>query len=452
MANCLFLSSLLWLVAECMGSARYDPVELKEVSLDDRPITETKKVYFIRHAQSMWNQAKAESTSKLGSWFMDNWGAKKIRKLVTGLGNTDISFTESFGFKPSAYKDAPLSDTGTIQVVSLANWFWSTTEPAPQTTAPLECHAGGALYCFAKNVWGNEFDTYTTDTQVSPADTTCNVDDDELQELKVKIESNSEDLVVGTSNLDRAIRTLAIFLRGVTTTGEYGDPKTNLKINIVSALQETSSGADAQSLLGASSSPSTTIDAYKGLSFNGEWNKGNQDSPFFGSKKAFKKKYTKRFNEFCDFLFSDDYKEASTFLLSGHSYWLMFFYIQSFGKVKAIPLSDPSSAPSYNAAELLLRLLGVGKLKKIKLGNASMIKFEVVKGSPKGDGAGKDLKCHVKAQSTKMIYGNWQVSAKCHKEGSECTGFCPCKDLKAYLEGSVHNLDQDTDCPAVVDE
>ena len=85
-----------------------------------------------------------------------------------------------------------------------------------------------------------------------------------------------------------------------------------------------------------------------------------------------------------------------------------------------------------------------------------MINFKVVNEAPKGEGVEAQLRCHVVPASTHMIYGNWQVSAKCNNEKNTCGGekteFCPCKQLKQYFSGFVTNPAAGAECPPPQDD
>jgi hypothetical protein len=115
----------------------------RDLSAGDPKVVEgPKTIYFIRHAQSTWNEAKG----KAGKGFLrKTWNSLKI-------------------FGPfSRFRDAPLTEQGRKQVEELSNWFWKSVcvNSGAGTTTGGTCKPGGALSCFAQNVWGSWEDSMT---------------------------------------------------------------------------------------------------------------------------------------------------------------------------------------------------------------------------------------------------------------------------------------------------
>ena len=192
-------------------------------------------VYFVRHAQSIWNLKKL-----LGKKHKNNSGSLNLQndKQVADL-------VEAGNFKNNE-ADVALSNEGIRQVVKLRDWIRKGSNCAED-----------ALKCVSKAIWPAGLTS-----SKEPIDESRSLvgsqeewlDSSEVQvcgaraELSELLRDNK--VIFGVSNLKRAIETLLIFLSGFTNFG--GETP---KINIVSSLQEISGGTDAESTLPSGSVP-----------------------------------------------------------------------------------------------------------------------------------------------------------------------------------------------------
>ncbi len=219
----------------------------------------------------------------------------------------------------------------------------------------------------------------------------CNKRDSQT-DLKM---TDLSDAVFGVSNLKRAIQTLLIFLSGVSKT----DGGSKREIHILSALQERSMGTDAVSTLdkgavpdaeylgGVVDIPEKTFYAQlsENVDFNKEYNKGNN----WWNTRGGLNPWSNMFGDFCQWVNEvSGENPTKPVLVAGHSSWLKKFF-----KSKLANKGNP------NLAEELLQ--GGSKIGyKIKLGNASMIKFEL----KVWEGG-----CSITRRTTQLILGKWQV-------------------------------------------
>ena len=148
---------------------------------------------------------------------------------------------------------------------------------------------------------------------------------------------------------------------------------------------------------------------------------------------------------FCDWMFDASSKvttvRPAVFLLSGNSSWLQKLFICSFGGKKFGKSEE--FANSANLAEKLLRVSGAKKF-KIKLGNASLIKFKLALSDEKNLFGKTVHRCVVQHQSTQLVFGNWQVHGHCNEGNTEI-----CQKLKTSIEDSAKPEPQPGDavCP-----
>jgi hypothetical protein len=374
-------------------------------------------VYFMRHAQSMWNVRKA----------MRDWKKKKENKDKPGPPewakdgqNNDIWEEEhkkkkkrSKLFKNSD-KDVPLTTRGIEQVKKLRDW-WQAQSKCLEGPKCGEC-VENAVQCMNENIWPGQ--KYTADHSDESATQQCDSTDPKSLSGSILIDN----VVFGVSNLQRAIETMLVFMSGLGLNEERKPV-----LHIVSDLQETSGGQDAQTTLPKGKVPFNIDDDNSDLeqkkkysnalesfgysktslpfTFDGEANYGNQlaggklgeAGKFLGFAKAF----GLRLDDVCGWLGSKTDDKHKTFVLSGHSSFLMDFFVRF--------LKD---ADIINLAEKIL-LGGEGTGLKLKLGNASMIKFELnIAKTPRRLREGFKIDCSIRPKSTQLLYGEWQVQGE----------------------------------------
>lgn len=306
-----------------------------------------KTVYFIRHAESLWNEAKTKKRS----------------------------FTEqTMDVLKKEYKDAPLTPKGLNQIRDLRNWFWKDDGSCWNHT--LRC-----LYSSLSGELPNESSS-SRDASATPS---C----ERATPGSSWPSPHPSKVAYGVSNLHRAIETLLVFLGG----RPRDDPSSPISVDIVSALQEISRNHDAETKLGRGQVPDIADGSYsaaiEGIGFpsgrsplkyvfNGTFNEGELNTVFKEDKIA-------RFNKFCDWVF--DQTEKDTFVVSGHSFWLMYLFMASFGRAPEAASErgggglggggvDWTKRDVINLAGKILRTKNLGHIESIKLGgNASMIKL-----------------------------------------------------------------------------
>jgi broad specificity phosphatase PhoE len=365
-------------------------------------------VYFIRHAQSMWNVRKAmrdwknADPEKTGppEWAKDGQN-KEIWDLEQKLGG-------KFG---NSYKDVPLTTRGIEQVKELRDW-WQAQSTCAEGTECGKC-VENAVQCMNENIWPGQ--KYTADHSDKSATQTCSsLDPKSFLDLKF-----FERVVFGVSNLKRAIETMLVFMSGLGLTNERKPV-----LHIVSKLQETSGGKDAQTTLKYETAPFKIDDNSESVekinysnalkpfgntplpfTFDVSANVGGQLLGGKGGEVAKKlvgghRAFGRRLRDFCTWLGLKTDKDHKTFVLSGHSSFLMDF----FGAF----LQDED----INLAEKIL-LGGKGTGLKLKLGNASMIKFELnIAKTPWRFRKGFNIDCSILPKSTQLLYGEWQVQGE----------------------------------------
>ena len=363
---------------------------------------DTVTIYFIRHAESTWNDKKAKIKAN----------PSKKSFLGTGLFDNNVA-------------DAPLTEKGKKQVEELRDW-WSSANPNTCSHTALTC----LMEVLNRSPISQQMTASETnydgaaehDTSATPE---CRSDGSE------SISENSEDprlltkddVVFGTSNLKRAIETLLIFMRDMSEQVHRGNIATHVpQVHIVSALQEKSKfGTDARTTLKAGEIPfdgTITDGQKKGYAaalngyqqhhpvalFNGTANLGEQNGLYESD----------RFPKFCEWIFSRQIEDGKKiFVISGHSSWLMKFFVKAFGG-NGFGENDILDG-RLNLAENILRMDGnpkEGEL-QLKLANASMIKFQLRKISGK-------FGCEVVNKSTQLIFGKWQTAGSCEKSPEAC--------------------------------
>jgi len=351
---------------------------------------DTVTIYFIRHAESTWNDKKAKIK------------ANPREKSFLGTGWFDNNVA-----------DAPLTDKGRKQVKELRDW-WSAIPPYTCSHTGLTCLMKVLNQPMTASETNND-GAAKHDSSATPECSRVVSENSEDPRLLTK-----DDVVFGTSNLKRAIETLLIFMRDMSEKVHRDNIETVApRVHIVSALQEKSLfGTDAKTTLREHDVPfnGTYVDGvdkgYEGalegylqhrgpiVSFDGSANLGEQN-------KVVRIK-DDRFAKFCEWV----HKEASRkkpFVISGHSSWLMKFFVESFGG-KGFGEDDTIDG-GLNLAENILRMNGDAKNKQLqlKLANASMIKFQLRKTG-----------CEVVPQSTQLIFGKWQTAGSCQKSQEAC--------------------------------
>ncbi len=413
------------------------------VDTNEKPVTVT--VYFIRHAESEWNKKKAENKAmKLTN--------KKIKE--SNKGKPRAEKEKKMVEHDNKEADAPLTETGRNQVGTLRDW-WKCRHngenamvencPICKKTALSCLLANKALQETKKSEAGIE--TVSLDHRVA-GDVTA-TQDCESDAPKTLTKKN---VIFGTSNLKRAIETLLIFIRGMREGGESASDVPT--VHIVSALQETSFGADASTKLkkteipfdgthadGESQGYGEALTGYpqnveKIVSFDGSDNLGDRNRWF--------NYMSDRFPKFCEWVDKKAESGHETFVISGHSSWLMDFFVASFGG-KGFG-KDKENDEKLNLAENILRMNGKHNNKElqIKLANASMIKFQLEVTQNNGllskwwKGA---VQCVIKPKSTQLIFGDWQVAGSCESSQEACG------ELKTLVAKTASPQSLESTCP-----
>jgi hypothetical protein len=364
------------------------------LTIAESPEENTVTIYFIRHAESQWNEKKAKIKT----------GVVKKSGFGTGMFDNNVA-------------DAPLTEKGKKQVEELRDW-WSFERPNTCSHTALTCLMKVLNQPMTASETNNdgaaEHDTSATPECISNGLESISENSKDPRLL------TKDDVVFGTSNLMRAIETLLIFMRDMSE----GAHRDNLasenvpQVHIVSALQEKSLfGTDAKTTLKAGEIPfdgtirdgeekgyAAALEGYQQhhrvALFNGTANLGEQNGVFTSD----------RFPKFCEWIFSRQIEDGKNiFVISGHSSWLMKFFVKAFGGNGFG--KDDTLDGRLNLAENILRMDGnpkEGEL-QLKLANASMIKFQLRKTG-----------CEVVPQSTQLIFGKWQTAGSCKKSPEAC--------------------------------
>ncbi len=380
-------------------------LEASRIAPADQPKTVT--VYFIRHAQSFWNLKKAMKAMKAMNNAPGDMNTEE-KKLWNG-GNGDYG---------NNTPDVGLTERGFEQVKKLRDW-WEAQSRCDDGTKCGEC-AENAVQCMAKQIRENAVKKCSAKTTKWFWESEC-IADDIWNDPNYESHSSSDksatqnctstdpkslsgsinNVVFGVSNLKRAIETMLVFISGLGLSKEQKPV-----LHIVSHLQETSAGEDAQTTLEKQKAPFSDRDdggyssalRYFGLNqgqsvpvtFDVTENTGNQQ---FGGIVGSIVGFGSRLDRFCGWLDTMADDQHKTFVLSGHSSFLMDFF-KHFLKDK--------KHKKINLAEKIL-LGGKGTGLKLKLGNASMIRFQLkfVEG-----------KCQIVQKQTQLLYGEWQVQGE----------------------------------------
>ena len=164
------------------------------------------------------------------------------------------------------------------------------------------------------------------------------------------------------------------------------------------------------------------------FTFDGTGNKGNN----WAITRQGYNPMSNMFGNFCRWVYDKATSEKlpTTFVVSGHSSWLKRFFKAKLAKTGDVPL---------NLAELLLQG-GKGTGYKIKLGNASMIKFELV--------VGVNGQCSITRGETQLEFGKWQ--AQTVKDGffKKFWASRPRVQTTLYPK-KPNNANTRTECPAL---
>ena len=381
-------------------------------------------VYFVRHAQSIWNLKKLlGKKQKNNSGNLNPQNDQQVAELVKA-GN----------FKNNE-PDVALSNKGIEQVQKLRDWI----------NQGSNCKED-ASKCAYKAIWpaGITSSKEPTDESRSPLlgseEEWLDSSEDQVCEAREELSQlvRENKVIFGVSNLKRAIETMLIFLSGFTN---FGGEKP--KINIVSSLQELSGGTDAGSTLPPGSVPFENreqanaagyTEAMKSFPSTAE----DTSLPFVFDGSAYNMHYPKwsryargdkMLQDFCDWIYNSE--REKTFVVSGHSFWLRRLFINSFGGAKFG--EDDHADKESNMAERLLRF-SYSKM-GIKLGNGSVIRFNF-RLTQNVDG----VECKIVPKNTQLIFGHWQVHGKCD-EGRVC------ERLGDFMKRKIGNVDDST-CPS----
>jgi len=410
------------ILASSLGTAAAGSLNVDNTN--GKPATVT--VYFIRHAESTWNEKKAKIK------------AKEIKKSLGGTGLFDNDVV-----------DAPLTTKGIQQVSQLRDWWMC--KNGQKTCGPC---IKKALSCLLAR---KELEPKTHSGENADAAETGKPTSDKNDESATEAcDSNAPtdlragNVIFGTSNLKRAIETLLIFIRAMK--GAISRDSAAPKVHIVSALQELSLfGKDAKTSLlhgqvpfdgtyedGLAKKYDGALQGYPQyggpiVSFDGSDNFGEQNRVLKGN----------RFPSFCEWVHKEA-KGDTPFVISGHSTWLMEFFVASFGGEGFG--KDKAKDKQLNLAENILRMNGDAKKKlQLKLANASMIKFDLEVTPNQGGFFSKwwkgPVQCGVKPNSTQLIFGDWQVAGSCESSQEACG------ELKRLVEKTASPQSLQNTCP-----
>ena len=322
-------------------------------------------VYFIRHAKSHWNaqgklgqiagtptgsleDAKLTATGRLQSLALRHW-------IDEGFDTDFFSIRLNEGEKP----DIPLvysDDTAKAEAGRIEGLILQNCEEGRQTGKSEE----------------RQYYNYCVDLMSSK-------DVSSLPTLSEKDRimlngSDDDDAVIAVSNLSRAILTSVIALKS-----RVSKAKARNSVYVLSCLQELGEGIDAKTSVPAGQLPPYQDLSGKGASsgsakslandptifsppddvFNLEGNLGNQNGGLMESGAKIVSR-AERYREFCVWA-KDNYQEVDL-IVTGHSSWLREFFIDK------LPQDHPENR---NKVEKMMTL----HLPKIKLGNASVVKF-----------------------------------------------------------------------------
>ena len=425
------------LISGSQNHVQREPVPSNEVT-----------IYFIRHAQSEWNENKAKNAERKRMKKSNSEEAEKMPKFENDK------------------KDSPLSDKGIEQVTTLRNWFRDQLNGCQEECTPCPQNAAVCLATSlpSDTVSAKKGTSSITSEQVgvfehASATQACKVD-----ELKSMIQNHFDQIVFATSNLKRAIETMLVFFSGIVEGLGAKKPQEKPEIHIVSALQETSLGTDAESSLPASKSPfENTFQQGTEAKYNAALetfpNHGGQNTlPFSfnvaaneGNLNTWRSSFNQRYDKFCEWVVDQSSSGDGgrrVFVISGHSSWLLGFFIKSFGG--HLFNDDPALDKQTNLAEKVLRMtrstwefvkykVGFSNAMELKLGNASMIKFDLTLSKQKSFWGTISNKCEVAAKSTQLLFGNWQVAGSCKHSSS-------CPALVKYLP-HIKASDPNDTCP-----
>ena len=382
-------------------------------------------IFFIRHAQSKWNLRKGLRAMRTLS--------EGQEKLLMQQHEEDVK-----GNLANNERDVGLTSEGIEEVAGLRKLWTSCKDFRPSEAIPT-CTA-----CIPNAVSCMYADIFHTREHEHPRPTFKDASATQVcDNTKAEVYSSFGDLskvVFGVSNLQRAIETMLIFLSGLLPKPVTGGHRP--EINIVSALQEASVGTDAQTTLKSGQVPFDQNDfdrtekyakaleyfAQVGnklpetlpFTFKASANKGN---PLLNGAWGKLNKFASRMQEFCDWVTTTAKgkhgDEKKVFLLSGHSSWLKILFQRSLAHEEF-----------KNLAETIL-VGGSGSGVKLKLGNASMIKFEMVLStSPHSFWKSARNVCKITPSSTQLIYGKWQVKGACASDKK-------CDSLKQQIRTST---------------
>jgi phosphohistidine phosphatase SixA len=279
----------------------------------------SKRVIFIRHVESQWNEAKA---------------SQSIRKSWGRFFNSDM-------------KDALLSSDGIKQAEKLGAWVDS-REDCLRTDL-------SAVY---KKIFGKPKSPWNLGDESAAAD--CSADVRSYLSL-------AQSAAWATSNLRRAIATT--FYAMGHPLDAAGDKRPD-KLSILSALQEVEEGIDARSITPAGKLPVILQGVKSAYSPEGfKWldltlNKGDYNEPKMWKHMT----PTVRYAEFCAWA---AVQTTDTLVVVGHSSWLQKFFMS--GAKKECGSSEDCNS-HFNMAE---HLLTFSDRSKVKLDNGGVIQFEL---------------------------------------------------------------------------
>ena len=269
------------------GSANLEPVE----------------IYFIRHAQSAWNEAE-----------------KTVSKLTNAPHRPE-------------WKDAKLSDLGLTQARKLAEAVENIPAAVASNRNPL-------------------IDSARMQAGLSV-----------LAGLDPPLRSTT---YIATSNLRRALLTGLIALRSRHKVAGVADVET---VHILSSTQELSMGADAHTLASRPGQIPVVPSVYmEGFTIDASLNQGEENKGL--------NLFDARLAAFCSQLQGIAFRYRRM-ILTGHSKWVQYLFKKFLRK----PVNEVES-----------------RLRKTKLGNASVIKFSIEFGGNKW--------CRIRPAATSLIFGD----------------------------------------------
>jgi hypothetical protein len=308
------------------------------------------QVIFIRHAESIWNDQKRVNRliSKRGSTGTMQ-GLTSDQRRLEALVRLGAS-RNNIG---SYFRDAKLSAKGIQQAMALGETV-------------------GMLNTESRDPYHWECKPFI---------------DSEVRERVLAIlgKKGIEQTVIATSNLKRAYLTELLALKD-----RESDGSSKEKIWILSSTQELSDGADATSLATERECPELDAAEFE-EKFTCEPAKNEGDENGWWSFQS------TRLKKFCEQLFGFANENNKRMILTGHSSWLQEFY--------KMFLKTPKGQTQSGIETGLLT-------KGVKLGNASVIEFQVRFNKESGFFGGAKTTCEIVSGSTHLVFGYLEEKEK----------------------------------------